>query len=601
MADQIAKRQDIPKEKQWATEDIFASDAQWEQAFADAKDKLSVIKSYEGRLGESAQVLLEFLNVQSDLCKQVELIYSYASLNADVDTSNNERQSASMRTRSLWVQLSEAMAFADPEIMAIPAETLKEWQVSDEGFGVYARYFERLERDRAHTRSAEVEAVLAGAGEVAGTAAQVFTMFNNADAKFPSIKGEDGEEVPVTHGRYGTLLESKNRDVRKAAFESMYSVFGQFGNTIAATYTGNIRQDMFFAKARGYSSTRAMHLAPGNIPEEVYDNLIEETHAGLPLMYRYVALRKKLLALDELHLYDVYVPVVSEVEWKMSFEEARDTIFEALKPMGEEYMEGLKSGFANRWIDAYENEGKRSGAYCSGSCATSHPYVLMTFKENLDSMYTLAHEMGHAMHTYFSSKYQPYQTADYLIFVAEVASICNEVLLTKHLLATTTDKARRAYIMNHFLDGFKGTIFRQVMFAEFEMIAHKRMEAGEALSAADLNKIYYDLNVQYFGPDMVVDQEIEREWSRIPHFYTPFYVYQYATGFAAASALAQRILDGGAPAVADYMKFLTGGCSKDPIDLLRMAGVDMSKKEPVQAAMKLFGEMLDEFEALMTE
>lgn len=601
MAEQIAKRQEIPKEKQWATEDIFASDAAWEQAFDDVRKKISVLTSYQGRLSESAQVLLEFLDVKSEIEKQLELVYSYASLNADVDTSDNERQSAVMRSRTLWVQICEAMAFAEPEIMAIPSETLKQWQTSEEGFRVYDRYFERLERDRAHTRSAEVEALLAGVSEVAGTASQVFTMFNNADARFPSITGENGEELPVTHGRYGTLLESKNREVRRAAFESMYSVFGQFGNTIAAAYTGNIRQDMFFAKARGYSSTRAMHLSSGNIPEEVYDNLIEETHAGLPLMYRYVALRKKLLGLSELHLYDVYVPIVSEVEWKVTFEEARDIIFEALKPMGEEYMEGLKSGFSNRWIDACENEGKRSGAYCSGSCATSHPYVLMTFKENLDSMYTLAHEMGHAMHTYFSSKYQPYQTADYLIFVAEVASICNEVLLTRYLLDNTTDKARRAYIMNHFLDGFKGTIFRQVMFAEFEMLAHRRMEAGEALSAADLNSIYYDLNVQYFGPDMVVDKEIEREWSRIPHFYTPFYVFQYATGFAAASALAGRILEGGAPAVADYMKFLTGGCSKDPIELLKAAGVDMSRKEPVQAAMKLFGEMLDEFEALMTE
>lgn len=600
MAEQLAKRCDIPMEKRWATEDIFDSTESWETSFVEVKKAMEQLEAYRGRLGESAEVLLEYLNLQNDLSRQVELLYMYAHLNADVDTADNEKQSYAMRTLSLWNQLCEAASFAEPEMMGIAPEVLAKWQQSDPGYGVYARFFELLEQKRKHTRSAEVEAVLAAAGEMAQSPSQIFTMLNNADARFPSITGEDGEEVMVTHGRYGLLMESKNREVRKAAFASMYSLYTQLGNTLAAAFTGNIRQDMFFAKARGYSSTRAMHLASGNIPEEVYDNLIAVVHENLPKMYRYVALRKKLLGLSELHLYDVYVSVVPEVEWKVSYEEAKETILKALEPMGEEYLTGLRSGFENRWIDACENEGKRSGAYCSGGCAT-HPYVLMTYKGTLDNMFTLAHEMGHAMHSYFSSKYQPYQTAEYLIFVAEVASICNEILLTKYLLSTTEDKNRRAYVLNHFLDDFKGTIFRQVMFAEFEMLAHRRMEAGEALSASDLNEMYYKLNETYFGPDMTVDREIEREWSRIPHFYTPFYVYQYATGFAAAAALAQRILDGGAAAVADYMKFLTGGCSKDPIELLRMAGVDMSKKEPVQAAMKLFGEMLDEFEALMAE
>lgn len=600
MAEQLAKRCDIPMEKRWATEDIFDSTESWETSFAEVKKAMEQLEVYRGRLGESAEVLLEYLNLQNDLSRQVELLYMYAHLNADVDTADNEKQSYAMRTLSLWNQLCEAASFAEPEMMGIAPEVLAKWQQSDPGYGVYARFFELLEQKRKHTRSAEVEAVLAAAGEMAQSPSQIFTMLNNADARFPSITGEDGEEVMVTHGRYGLLMESKNREVRKAAFASMYSLYTQLGNTLAAAFTGNIRQDIFFAKARGYSSTRAMHLASGNIPEEVYDNLIAVVHENLPKMYRYVALRKKLLGLSELHLYDVYVSVVPEVEWKVSYEEAKETILKALEPMGEEYLTGLRSGFENRWIDACENEGKRSGAYCSGGCAT-HPYVLMTYKGTLDNMFTLAHEMGHAMHSYFSSKYQPYQTAEYLIFVAEVASICNEILLTKYLLSTTEDKNRRAYVLNHFLDDFKGTIFRQVMFAEFEMLAHRRMEAGEALSASDLNEMYYKLNETYFGPDMTVDREIEREWSRIPHFYTPFYVYQYATGFAAAAALAQRILDGGAAAVADYMKFLTGGCSKDPIELLRMAGVDMSKKEPVQAAMKLFGEMLDEFEALMAE
>lgn len=600
MAEQIAKRCDIPLEKQWATEDIFASAEEWETSFAEVKEKLETVGDYRGRLGESAEVLLAYLDMQTELQRQIELLYVYAHLNADVDTANNEKQSVAMRALSLWNQMSEATSFAEPEIMAIDPKTLAGWQQSDPGYGVYARFFELLNRRREHTRSAEVEAVLAGARELANSPQQIYTMLNNADARFPSVTGEDGEEVMVTHGRYGMLMESKNREVRKAAFASMYSYFEQHANTLAATFTGNIRQDMFFAKARGYASTRAMHLAQGNIPEEVYDNLISVIHENMPKMYRYVALRKKLLGLSELHLYDVYVPIVPEVEWKVGYEEAKETILKALAPMGEEYLTALREGFENRWIDACENEGKRSGAYCSGSSVT-HPYVLMTYKGTLDNMFTLAHEMGHAMHSYFSSKYQPYQTADYLIFVAEVASTCNEILLTKYLLAATEDKNRRAYVLNHFLDDFKGTIFRQTMFAEFEMLAHRRMEAGEALSASDLNELYYGLNETYFGPDMVVDREIEREWSRIPHFYTPFYVYQYATGFSAAAALAQRILDGGAPAVADYMKFLTGGGSKDPIELLRLAGVDMSRKEPVQAAMKLFGEMLDEFEALTAE
>ena len=393
-------------------------------------------------------------------------------------------------------------------------------------------------------------------------------------------------------------MESRDRNVRKAAFESMYSSYGQFANTIAANFSANIKQAVFFAKARGYSSTRAMYLAPGNIPEEVYDNLIQVVHEALPAMYRYVALRKKLLGVEELHMYDVYAPIIPECTMKVTFEEARETILEALKPMGEEYLSALREGFENRWIDACENAGKRSGAYCSG-VTVGHPYVLMTYKDTLDSMFTLAHELGHAMHSYFSTKTQPHQTASYLIFVAEVASTCNEILLTRYLLSHTGDEVQKAYIINYFLDSFKGTLFRQTMFAEFEMMAHRKAEAGEALTAGELNRIYYDLNVKYFGPDMTVDQEIRLEWARIPHFYTPFYVYQYATGISAAAALSERILTLGEEGVKDYMKFLTGGGSADPIDLLKMAGVDMSKKEPVEAATKLFEDMLGQLTELV--
>lgn len=598
MAEAIAKREEIPVEKRWAVEDIYASDQVWEEDFKRVSDLLEKLENYKGKLAESAQTLKDFLDFQIDLEGQLETLYIYAHLNSDVDTTNNEYQSMLMRAQMLFAKYAQMESFSRPEIMEIPAETLKAYRSSDEGFALYDRFFEILDRERAHIRSKEVEELLASAEELAQSPSQIFSMFNNADVKFPKIVGEDGEEAEVTHGRYVGYLESTDRSVRKAAFESMYSSFGQFVNTIAANYAANIRQAIFYAKARGYASTRQMYLSRGNVPEEVYDNLIEVVQEGLPHMYEYVKLRKKLLQVEELHLYDVYVPIISECKMKVSFEEAKETIFKALAPMGETYLNALKEGFENRWIDACENVGKRSGAYCSGGNRT-HPYVLMTYKETLDNMFTLAHEMGHAMHSYFSNKTQPAQTAQYLIFVAEVASTCNEILLTRYLIDHTDDPAKKAYIINHFLDGVKGTLFRQTMFAEFEMKAHKMLENGEALTADALNAMYYDLNKLYFGPDMVVDEEIRLEWARIPHFYTPFYVYQYATGISAAAALSERILKLGEEGVADYMKFLNGGGSKDPIDLLKLAGVDMSKKEPVQATIDLFADMLTELKNIV--
>ncbi|MBQ1931565.1 MAG: oligoendopeptidase F [Lachnospiraceae bacterium] len=598
MAQAIAKRSEIPMEKRWATEDLYVSDAVWEADLAEVTALVDEAAKYQGHLGDSAQMLLEFLDFEDGLEIRVEKVYMYAHLNSDVDTTNMTYQSMMMKARMLFAKVNEAMAFARPEIMAIPQETLAAFRAEEPGLKAYERAFILMEREREHTRSAEIEALLASAGEMAHAASQTFGMLNNADLKFPKIKGENGEEVEMSHGRYVGYLESSDRSVREAAFKSMFGTFEQFSNTIASTFTANIKQAMFFAKARGYSSTRAMYLAGSNVPETVYDNLIECVHEALPSMYRYVALRKKMLGVDELHMYDVYVPIVPECKMKVPFDQAKETILKALEPMGEEYLAALKEGFDNRWIDACENAGKRSGAYCSGG-STGHPYVLMTYKETLDNMFTLAHEMGHAMHSYFSNKVQPHQTAGYRIFVAEVASTCNEILLTRYLLKTTTDKAQRAYIVNHFLDTFKGTLFRQTMFAEFEKTAHKMMEEGEALTAEKLNKVYYDINAKYFGPDMVCDDLIKLEWARIPHFYTPFYVYQYATGISAAGALSTRILELGEEGVKDYMKFLTGGGSQDPIDLLKLAGVDMSEKAPVQAALKLFDEMVTELEEML--
>ena len=598
MADKVAKRSEIPQEKRWAVEDLYPGDAAWEEDYQRVAGLIGKVEKYKGHLGDSAGMLKEYLDYADDLDKEIEKIYLYAHLNMDVDTTDVTYQTMRMKAQMLAVRAEEENAFAQPEIMAIPEETLAKYRASEPGLKAYDRYFTVLLRRREHTRSREVEELLASASEMASAPSDTFMMLNNADLTFPKIVGEDGEEMEVTHGRYVGLMESRDRNVRKAAFESMYSSYGQFANTIAANFSANIKQAVFFAKARGYSSTRAMYLAPGNIPEEVYDNLIQVVHEALPAMYRYVALRKKLLGVEELHMYDVYAPIIPECTMKVTFEEARETILEALKPMGEEYLSALREGFENRWIDACENAGKRSGAYCSG-VTVGHPYVLMTYKDTLDSMFTLAHELGHAMHSYFSTKTQPHQTASYLIFVAEVASTCNEILLTRYLLSHTGDEVQKAYIINHFLDSFKGTLFRQTMFAEFEMMAHRKAEAGEALTAGELNRIYYDLNVKYFGPDMTVDQEIRLEWARIPHFYTPFYVYQYATGISAAAALSERILTLGEEGVKDYMKFLTGGGSADPIDLLKVAGVDMSKKEPVEAATKLFEDMLGQLTELV--
>ncbi|MCD8379856.1 MAG: oligoendopeptidase F [Lachnospiraceae bacterium] len=595
MAKRVPKRSEIPMEKRWATEDLYQSDAEWEKDYEQISADLSQIEQYKGHLGESAQTLLAYLDLEDALSQRMEKLGQYAHLNSDVDTTNTDYQAMGMKSRRLFSKFGEAVSFADPEIMDIPVETLEKFRESDEHYRVYDRYFTVLERNRLHTRSKEVEALLAGSNEMAQAPSNIFGMFNNADVTFKDITDENGEEAPVTHGRYIGYLESTDRSVRKAAFESMYLSYKQYINTISSAYSGCISQARFFAKARGYSSTRSMYTDRNGVPEEVYDNLIEAVHAALPSMYRYVALRKKMLGVDELHMYDVYVPIVPECKVTIPYEEAQATIMEALKPLGETYLSVLKEGFENRWVDACENEGKRSGAYSSGGMV--HPYVLMTYQGTMDNMFTLAHEMGHSLHSYFSAKAQPHQTADYVIFVAEVASTCNEMLLTRYLLNTTTDPVMRSYVINHFLDSIKGTLYRQTMFAEFEMKAHKMAEEGQALTSKSLSDLYYGLNQLYFGPDMVSDDLIRYEWARIPHFYSPFYVYQYATGISAAVALSDRILKEGEPAVEDYFRFLSAGGSKDPIDILKLAGVDMSTPGPVQATVRLFDEMLTELEA----
>lgn len=497
-----------------------------------------------------------------------------------------------------WVNISGALSFATPEIMAIDEKVLDSFYKDEPELETYRRSLYQIRRRAAHILSDEGEKLLAAAGEMADAPDRIRSTFSDADLTFDDVVDGQGNVHHLTDGTLVPLLESTDVKLRENTFKTYYKRMGEFKNTVASTLDAQFKQLRFFAGARKYSSTLEASLDVTEVPVSVYTNLIEAVHANLDKMYKYVALRKKLLGVDELHMYDVYTPIVPDAAVEIDFEQAKKTVLEALSVLGEDYTDMLKEGFANRWIDVYENVGKRSGAYSSGF-GRPHPYVLLNHKNNLDSQFTLAHEMGHALHSYLTMKNQPVNTADYVIFVAEVASTCNEVLLMKYLLKNTTDKNAKAYLINHFLDQFKGTIYRQTMFAEFELEMGKMSENGETLTADALCKKYYELNKLYFGPDMVSDEEIALEWSRIPHFFYNYYVFQYATGFSAAVAIANRILEKGAPAVADYKRFLSSGSSTDPISLLKIAGVDMSSPEPINEALKLFGSLIDELDALL--
>lgn len=592
----IVTREEIRQEDKWAIEDLFKNVEDWKKECALVKELCEKLQVYKGRLGESASVLVEYFNLLFKAEYHFERVYVYANQKYHENTADAIYQNLADQANGLEVSLKSASAFCTPEILSIPEETITQFLTSKE-LELYRRILDEITRKKEHILSASEEALLADAGEVLGAPSNIYSMFNNADIRFPEIIGEDGEKVPVTHGRYVTYMESKDRRVRKEAFESVYSTYRSMKNTAAALFASNVKASMFAAKAKKYDSTLAMYLDDTDVPVEVYKNLIDTIHANLPKFHKYVTLRKKLLGVDELHMYDVYAPLVSDVDMKYTFEQAKEMVLDGLVPLGDRYINLLKEGFDNRWIDVYENEGKRSGAYSWGAYGT-HPYVLLNYHENLDNVFTLAHEMGHALHTYHSNETQPYPYAGYKIFVAEVASTCNEALLIQHLLNKIDDKKQRAYLVNHFIESFKGTVFRQTMFAEFEMLAHAKAEEGEALTSEVLSKIYHDLNVKYFGEDMVIDSEIDMEWAKIPHFYTPFYVYQYATGFSAAIALSRKILKEGEKAVEDYLGFLRGGSSADPITLLRGAGVDMASKDPINEALALFEELVDELEEL---
>lgn len=594
----VPRREECDPKYQWHIEDLYASDDLWQKDYELLEKSIPELASYEGRLGESVHTFLEYMNKKQEIMKRFEAVYVYANQKYHEDTGNAVYQKLTAQAQMLSLKMSSATVFEEPELLAVGKETVDSWFEETEEMELYRRFFYELFRQQEHVLSKEMEAVLADVSDMSENISNIFSMFNNADVKFPSIKGKDGEEIPVSHGRYSLLMESRDRDVRKEAFSSIYSQYGQYRNTLAATYSANLKSSAFFAKMRRYDSALAMALDGGEIPVSVYTQLIDTVHENLPLMYRYVALRKKALGVDELHMYDLYAPMVDEVSMKIPFEEAKEIVKKGLEPLGEEYIQVLSEGMDGGWIDVYENQGKRSGAYSWGAYGC-HPFVLMNYQDNLNNVFTLAHEMGHSMHSYYSDKNQLYLYAGYRIFVAEVASTCNEALLMEYLLRHTEDKKEKAYLINYFLEQFKGTLYRQTMFAEFEKITHEMAGRGEPLTAEILNDIYYKLNEQYFGDGIVIDKEIALEWSRIPHFYTPFYVYQYATGYSAAIAISRKILSGDAAAREGYMKFLSGGSSMNPIDLLKLCGVDMTTPEPVQSALRLFGELLDEMEELL--
>ncbi len=596
----LPSRSEIKVEDTWKLEDIFASGDAWEKEFEEVKALIPQMEKFKGKLGESAQTLYDALQEQDELTMRVSKLYTYAHMRYDQDTTNSFYQGLNDRIKTLYTQIASALSYVTPEILSIEESKIKQYMAEHKELKLYAHALDEITRERPHILSESEEALLAQASEVLGSSSNTFGMLNNADLEFPSIKDENGEEVEITHGRYIRFLESSDRRVREEAFKAVYETYGKFKNTFASTLSGTVKKDNFSARVRHYNSARHSALSTNNIPEEVYDNLVKTVNDNLHLLHRYIDLRKKVLGIEELHMYDLYTPLVKDVKMEVTYEEAKDYILKGLKPLGEDYLNVLKEGFENRWVDVHENKGKRSGAYSSGTYGTN-PYILMNWQDNVNNLFTLAHEFGHSVHSYYTRKTQPYPYGDYSIFVAEVASTCNEALLNDYLLKTIDDEKQRLYLLNHYLEGFRGTVFRQTMFAEFEHDVHVRAQNGEPLTPELLTKLYYDLNKKYFGDNLVIDEEIGLEWARIPHFYYNYYVYQYATGFSAAAALSKQILQEGDAAVERYVGFLKSGSSDYPIEVLKKAGVDMTTSQPIEEALAVFEEKLTEMERLLNQ
>lgn len=598
---EVLTRQDVDVTETWNLESIYATNEAWEEEFESVKAMLPLLVEYKGRLGQSAETLYEGLQLRDEVSRRLYKLYTYAHMRYDENTADSFYQAMNDRARTLASQIGATLAFMTPELLAVPESTIEMYLNENPDLAMYRHAFDELNQEREHVLTEAEEAILAKAGEVLGQSGTTFGMLNNADLTFPKIKGEDGEETELTHGRFITFLESSDRSVREAAFKAMYGTYAKYTNTLASTLAGSVKKDNFYADVRKFPSARAAALHGNAIPESVYDGLVEAVHEHLPLLHRYVALRKRVLGLDELHVYDMYTPLVSEVEMKVSYKEAKQLMVEGLAPLGAEYKHILEEGLSERWVDVRETRGKRSGAYSSGAYDTQ-PFILMNWQDNINNLFTLAHEFGHSVHSYYTRKSQPYPYGDYSIFVAEVASTTNEALLNDYLLKKVTDRKEKLYLLNNQLETFRGTLFRQTMFAEFEHAIHDAARLGQSLTPEFLTSTYYALNQKYFGEEIVLDEEIGLEWARIPHFYYNYYVYQYATGISAAAALTDQILEEGQPAVERYINnFLKAGSSDYPIEVLKAAGVDMTTKAPVEAALRQFERVLDEFEALLAE
>ena len=593
----LPSRNELDKNFIWKIEDLYPSDKDCKNDMLQLESSFDKLSKFQNKLGDSSDNLLSCLILNDELSQIIEKIYVYSHMKLHEDTSSSIYQALSDGAKSLSIKFSAIASFIIPEILLIPEDTLYRYINENESLKLYTHFLHDLLRQKEHILSKKEEELLARVSEIGGTPQSIFTMLNDADMNFPPIKGEDGSDIEVTKGRFVNLMENLNRDIRKAAFNSLYSSYINQKNTLAAIYNGSVKKDAFFATTRGYPSSLEASLFADNIPLEVYTNLIDTVHSNIHLMHRYVSLRKKLLNLDELHMYDLYTPIVPDIDMKIPYEEAIKIVKEGLAPLGDDYIKILHKGLFGGWIDVYENKGKRSGAYSWGAYGT-HPYVLLNYQDNINNLFTLAHEMGHALHSYYSDEAQPYIYAQYPIFLAEVASTVNESLLMQHLLNNTTDKNKKAYLINHFMEQFRGTLFRQTMFAEFEKITHEMWERGEALTVDSLCEVYKNLNIKYYGPDIIIDSEISFEWARIPHFYNAFYVYKYATGYSAAIALSDGILNNKAGSLDSYLTFLKSGGSDYPINILERAGVDMKSPEPIKKALKVFEGLLVEMEKM---
>ncbi len=598
MAKELKTRDQVEEKYTWNLKDLYEDVSLWEADLKIIEEKSAEVVKFEGKVCQSADSLFTVLELVAFLSQKVEYAFHYAARLFDEDQGNTTHQSMSQKMFGIYAKLGSDLAFIDPEILDCDSSTLEEFYKINPNLELYRKQIEEIQRLKNHTLSAEMEKVVAMTAEMSNSPNEIYEAFTNVDITFPLIKDENGEEVLLTQGRFVPFLMSADRRVREDAFRVYYETMKGYVNTFAASYNAEVKQRIFHSKVRNYNSNLEAAVDANNVSPQVYDNLVKTVNANLDKLHAYVSLRKKCLGVDELHMYDIYTPMIPDAAKKVTYEEAQETICNALAVLGDDYVNLLREGFTNRWIDVYENKGKQGGAY-SDTAYGCHPYMLLNYNDTFDDMFTTAHEMGHSMHSYFSNQAQPYIYSGYKIFVAEVASTCNEILLLEYLLKNCTDKKERAYLLNHYLDSFKGTVYRQTQFAEFEKTTNEMVENGESLNAENLCNLYKEINARYYGPDMISDGEIAYEWARIPHFYYNFYVYQYATSFCAAVAIAEMILKEGEPAVARYKKFLSSGCTDAPVELLKIAGVDLTTPAPIEAALAKMGEIVEELSGLI--